>query len=117
MLENEAYASFLRCSVAVHSGWPEFRICGGKSSFCGLEGAGAGSHGATCRNCDKATFPPSGRLPFEKLDRARNDDYDIRKEGPQTRAAAAVPGRGRVSLFSHHYAGNTSARSNPVWLI
>jgi hypothetical protein len=78
---------------------------------------GAGSHGATCRNCDKATFPPSGRLPFEKLDRARNDDYDIRKEGPQTRAAAAVPGRGRVSLFSHHYAGNTSARSNPVWLI
>ena len=117
MLENEAFASFLRCSVAVHSGWPEFRICGGKSSFCGLEGAGAGSHVATCRNCDKATFPPSGRLPFEKLDRARNDDYDVRKVGTQTRAALAVPGRGRVSLFSHHHDRNIRARFNFVRLI
>jgi hypothetical protein len=65
----------------------------------------------------QATFLRFGRLPFEKLDRAQNDDYDIREGRPQTRAAAAVPGRGRVSLFSHHYARSTNARFNPVWLI
>ena len=75
------------------------------------------SHKTGAVICDKATFPPSGRLPFEKLDRAHNDDYDIRKEGPQTRAAAAVPGRGRVSLFSHKSARSLSARFNLVWLI
>jgi hypothetical protein len=117
VLGNEAFASFLCCTVAVHSGWPEFPVCGGKSSSRGSEGARAASHGATRLKCDNATFPPSGRLPFEKLDRAQNDDYDIRNEGPQTRAVTTVPGRGRVSLFSHHHARSLSARFNFVWLI
>jgi len=92
-------------------------VCSVESSVCRLEPLRAGSRKATLLKCDKATFPPSGRLPFEKLDRARNDDYDIRKEGPQTRAATAVPGRGRVNLFSHHYGRSISARSNFVRLI
>jgi len=92
-------------------------VCSVESSFCRLEPLCAGSHDAITPDCDKATFSRSGRLPIEKLDRAQNDDYDIRKEGPQTRAATAVPGRGRVNLFSHHYGRSISARSNFVRLI
>jgi hypothetical protein len=92
-------------------------VCSVESSVCRLEPLRAGSRKATLLKCDKATFPPSGRLPFEKLDRARNDDYDVRKVGTQTRAALAVPGRGRVSLFSHHHDRNIRARFNFVRLI
>jgi hypothetical protein len=80
-------------------------------------GARNGFSGTTDIATNRVTFPSSGRLPFEKLDRARNDDYDIPKEGPQTRAAAAVPGRGRVSLFSHHHARSIGAGFNLLWSI